>query len=270
MNADITVRCDPWGRLSNGEAVERYTLAAPNGAEVAIGTLGASLLHWLTPDRDGRLANILLGFETPADYLVSDTHMGGLIGRVGNRIAHARFALDGRVYPLEANDGTNSLHGGTRGFDRALWRAEPLDDGVRMHHVSPEGDAGFPGQLTVWVDFRLDAAGALSLDYHAQSDAPTPINLTSHPYFNLAATGTALDHVVTIASDRILSTDATGIPNGIRNVVDTAFDFRRGASVRDQLTINDPATRAIHGIDHCFVLGAATERCAELREVARA
>ncbi|MGI4855308.1 MAG: aldose epimerase family protein [Janthinobacterium lividum] len=270
MNADITVRCEPWGRSPAGVALERYTLTAPNGAEVAIGTLGASLLHWLTPDRDGQLADILLGFDTPADYLASDTHMGGLIGRWGNRIAHARFMLDGRAYTLEANDGVNSLHGGTHGFDRVIWEAQPLEDGVRMHHASLDGDAGFPGHLTVRVDFRLDAAGALTLDYHAQSDAPTPINLTSHPYFNLAGAGTALDHIVTIAADRFLSTDATGIPTGIREVGDTAFDFRRGASVREQLAINDPATRALHGIDHCFVLGAATERVVALREVARA
>ncbi|MCY0386340.1 galactose mutarotase [Robbsia sp. Bb-Pol-6] len=270
MHAHITVRCDPWGQLPTGEAVERYTLTAPNGVEVAISTLGATLLHWLAPDREGRLANILLGFETPADYLASDTHMGGLIGRWGNRIADARFTLDTRVYELEANDGVNSLHGGVRGFDRAVWRAERLDDGVRMHHVSPDGDAGFPGRLTVRVDFRLDVTGALRLDYHAQCDAPTPINLTSHPYFNLAATGTALDHVVRIAADRILATDATGIPVALRDVMDTAFDFRRGANVRAQLEINDAATRAIHGIDHCFVLGAATDRYVPLREVASA
>lgn len=268
MTADITVRRDTWGHLPTGEPVERYTLNAPNGAEVAIGTLGASLLHWLAPDREGRLANILIGFETPAEYLASDAHMGGLIGRWGNRIAHARFVLDGQVYPLEANDGPSSLHGGTHGFDRALWRAEPLDDGVRLHHVSADGDAGFPGCMTVQVDFRLDAAGALRLDYAARSDAPTPINLTSHPYFNLAATGTALDHVVTIAAERVLSTDAAGIPIGIREVAGSAFDFRRGASVRAQLAINDPATRARHGFDHCFVLGAATDRQVTLREVA--
>jgi aldose 1-epimerase len=274
MSSVITVRQLDWGTVDSADTnaastpVHRYLLSLPNGTEVALSNLGASMLHWLAPDRHGQCANILLGFETPSDYLASSTHMGGVIGRWANRIANARFTLDGQEHRLEANDGPHSLHGGSHGFDRVVWQAELLDDGVRFSHVSPDGDAGFPGQVTLTVTYRLDADGALTLRYHARSTAATPLNLTCHPYFNLAATGTALDHVVEIDADHFLAADASGIPTARESVEGTPLDFREGATVRARLESADPRIRAAHGIDHCFILAAPDQRESPLRRVA--
>lgn len=294
MSSDITVEKTLWGQAPNGEPVHCFTLSAPDGAEVALSELGGTLLHWLAPDRERRMANIVLGFDTPQAYLGSGTHMGGSIGRWANRIANARFDLDGRTYQLEANDGPNSLHGGSHGFDRLIWQAEAIDGGVRLQHISLDGEEGFPGRLDVQIDYRFerivkqsgateytpeaekrqaspfDTEYALRIDYTARTDAPTPVNLTNHAYFNLAATGTTLDHMIEIHADRVLLTDANNIPHTVANVTGSALDFRKAASIRERLESGDPAIRAAHGIDHCFALGDPTQRHVPLREVATA
>lgn len=274
MTDTVTVQQSDWGTSDTKETVYRFILRAPNGIEVAVSNLGASLLHWLAPDHDGNLANIVLGFESPQDYLASSTHMGGVIGRWANRIADARFTLDGQTYLLEANDGNNSLHGGHRGFDRAVWKAEIIENGVRFSHRSPDGDAGFPGRVDVSIDYLLaldQDEAVLTLAYQARSDAATPLNLTNHAYFNLAATGTALDHVVRIEAAAFLATTAAGIPlseGAVQSVDNTVLDFRMGAAIRERLESGDPIVRAAHGIDHCFVLGDPNVRQAPLRAVA--
>ncbi len=270
MRNDIVITKTLWGRSETGDSVHIYTLTAPNGAEVAISDLGGTLLHWLAPDRDGKLANIVLGFDTPQDYLQSGTHMCGLIGRWANRIADARFSIDGHDYVVEANDGVNSLHGGERGFDRHVWQVTPVDGGLTLRHRSPDGDGGFPGQVDVRVDYRFDANGTLSVDYEAQTTAPTPVSLTHHAYFNLAATGTALDHVLRIDADSVLLSDAGNIPTSRVPVDGTGFDFRDGATIRERLESGDAEIRAKHGIDHCYVLGDPMVRYTPLRAIASA
>lgn len=250
----ISVECAEWGPTGEPVPVRRYTMRNDQGVVVSVSNLGASLVSWLSPDRNGQLADIVLGFDTPAEYLQSSTHMGGTIGRVANRIAGARFDLDGHTYPLEPNDGANTLHGGWHGFDRAVWQATVHEAGVRFTHTSPDGDSGFPGSLAVSVDYRLDDSGALSIHYTAQTDAPTPLNLTCHPYFNLAGHGTALDHLVQINAAQVLATDGTGIPNAILDVEGTALDFQIPARLRERVASDEQAIRAVGGIDHCFVL----------------
>lgn len=268
MSSDIVISKALWGRSETGDNVHIYTLTAPNGTEVAISDLGGTLLHWLARDRTGKLANMVLGFDTPEEYLQSDTHMSGLIGRWANRIADARFSIDGRQYVVEANDGANSLHGGTRGFDRHVWHATPIDGGLTLRHRSPDGDGGFPGQVDVCVEYRFDANGMLRVDYEAETTAPTPISLTHHAYFNLAGTGTALDHVIRIAADSVLLTDEGNIPTSQIPVDGTAFDFRQGSTIRASLESGEPAIRSKRGIDHCFVLGDPMVGYVPLRQIA--
>ena len=265
---NITIERSEWGTTSAHPPYHRYTLRNEQGVTVSVSDLGASLVSWLTPDQTGQFADIVLGFDTPDDYLQSSTHMGGTIGRVANRIAGARFDLDGRAYTLEPNDGANTLHGGWRGYDRALWQATMHASGVRFEHTSPDGDSGFPGKLTVSVDYRLDAKGALRIDYTAETDAPTPLNLTCHPYFNLAGHGTALDHLVQVNAVSVLVTDATGIPNAIIDVEGTALDFQIPARLRERVASDEPAIRAVGGIDHCFVLRDPPSFDGTLRDVA--
>ncbi|MGI4814777.1 MAG: aldose epimerase family protein [Janthinobacterium lividum] len=253
MTSELSRADTRWGELPDGRTVNRFWLRNAAGAEVAVADLGATLVSWLTDDRQGRRADVLLGFDTPADYLASGTHMGGLIGRWANRIAGASFELDGQHYQLDANDGTNMLHGGRLGFDRAIWElADRQVDSVRLTHRSPAGDNGFPGQVDVEVVYSLSADGTLLLDYSAISNAATPINLTSHGYFNLAGTGTALDHQVQIHADAFLAIDARFIPERRQPVVDTPFDFRTPSSVREQLALSHPQLARAGGFDQCY------------------
>jgi len=265
---DISIARAEWGLTGAHTQVHRYTMRNQQGVAVSVSDLGASLVSWLSPDQGGQLADIVLGFDTPAEYLQSSTHMGGTIGRVANRIAGARFELDGHAYVLEPNDGANTLHGGWRGFDRAIWMATVHEAGVRFEHTSPDGDSGFPGNLRVSVDYRLDANGALSIHYTAQTDAPTPLNLTCHPYFNLAGHGTALDHLVQVDAATVLVTDATGIPNAIIDVEGTALDFQIPARLRERVASDEQAIRVVGGIDHCFVLRDPPSFDGALRDVA--
>jgi aldose 1-epimerase len=266
----ISVERAEWGPADAYAQIYRYTMRNQQGITVAVSNLGASLVNWLAPDRHGGFADIVLGFDTPAEYVESSTHMGGTIGRVANRISGARFDLDGHAYTLEPNDGANTLHGGWHGFDRAVWHASVHAAGVRFEHTSPNGDSGFPGKLTVGVDYRLDASGALSIDYTAQADAPTPLNLTCHPYFNLAGQGTALDHLIQVDAATVLATDAAGIPTAIMDVDGTALDFRLPARLRERVASDEQQIRAVGGVDHCFVLRDPPSVRGELRDVASA
>src|SRR5258708_451803 len=174
----------PWGTLQGGDPVRLFTLRNAHGMKVAISDLGATLVSWHTPDRAGRLDDILLGHDTPADYISGTTYMGGLIGRWANRIAHARFTLDGIDYALDRNEDDNLLHGGALGFHRAMWDVSEDGDALVMRLESPEGDAGFPGNVTVQVRYTRDNDGTLTLDYEAASDAPPPLTLTTPPHSN--------------------------------------------------------------------------------------
>ncbi|MER6568489.1 aldose epimerase family protein [Streptomyces sp. NPDC001093] len=247
-----------FGTLSDGTEVHRWTLERA-GTRVEVLTYGGIVRSVQVPDREGRTANVVLGFTDLDGYLTHpEPHFGALIGRYANRIAHARFPLDGVVYSLEPNDAPNSLHGGTRGFDKRVWAAEPVEDGVRLSRVSPHGEEGFPGRLEVSATYTLDAAGALRIAYEAVTDAPTVINLTNHSYFNLAGSGDAGGHELRLAASRFTPVDADLIPTGaLQDVTGSRFDFRTSRKVGS-------------GYDHNFVLdkGAtgAPEEVAELHD----
>ena len=271
MISTATLSCTHWGRLPSGDPVNLYTLRNAHGMRVAISDLGATLVSWHAPDRTGRLGDILLGHDTPAEYLASTAYLGALVGRWANRIADARFTLDGIEYHLDRNEGSNLLHGGTTGFHRAIWQAEEDGDALVMRLDSEEGDAGFPGNVSVQVRYSLDELGELTIDYTATTDAPTPIGLTSHGYFNLAADAAddVRGHVMTIDADAFFEVDAQLIPVREAAVAGNAFDFREPAPLGARLDWPHAQLSLAQGFDHCYVLrkpaGAPV-----VREVARA
>ena len=265
---------EPWGAAPGGDPVQLFTLRNAHGMKVCISDLGATLVSWHAPDRTGKLGDILLGHDTPAEYLASTTFMGGLIGRWANRIAGARFTLDGIEYTLDRNEGNNLLHGGSTGFNRLHWEAAEDNGALVMRLESPEGDAGFPGHVTVQVRYSLDDDGTLTIAYEAITDAPTPLNLTSHPYFNLSghAASDVRGHVVSIDAEAFFEVDAEMIPCRRAEVAGNAFDFRQSAPLGARLDWPNSQLALAGGFDHCYVLpetsaGAAGTR--PVREVAR-
>lgn len=257
----------PFGTLPDGTAVDGWRLADSSGVQAAILAYGATLHELSTPDRDGRMANVVLGFTAMADY-VQHAYYGCVVGRFANRIAGGTFSMDGREIRLPLNDGPrpNTLHGGSGGFGACLWEAPDgvteVDGGtaLTLTRVSADGEEGFPGEVTVSVRYTL-AGGRLTVDYRAETTAPTVLNLSNHARFNLAGegVGTILDHELTIAADGFLPVDADLIPLGgaPAPVAGTPFDFRSPAPVGARLTDPHPqlAVGGVGGVyDHCFVL----------------
>ena len=231
-------RSEAFGVLHDGTAIERHTLTASGGLRVAILTYGGIIQEVQAPDHEGRLADVTLGYDTFERYL-DDTYtsrmpfFGAIAGRYANRIAKGEFTLDGQTYHLPINNGPNSLHGGPTGFHTRVWEAAPLDDGLRLHRVSPDGENGYPGTLDVTVDYRLDGS-TLRIDYLATTNATTVVNLTSHAYWNLAGGGTIHAHELQIAASRYTPVDDTLIPTGDLAVVEgTPFDFRAPRAIGD-------------------------------------
>jgi len=242
--------------------VEIYTLSNAHGIEARIMTYGASIVSLKTPDRDGHLQNIVLGFDTLDPYLAGVPYYGATVGRYANRIAQARFTLDGATFNLVANDGPNSLHGGSRGFDKRVWKADATAsrNSLKLSYVSTAGEEGYPGQLTVHVTYRLLEDDSLSIEYEATTTAPTPVNLTNHAYFNLSGdpTRSILEHKLTINADKFTPVDATLIPTGeLRAVAGTPFDFRSEAVIGSRIDADDAQLNVGHGYDHNWVLNAA-------------
>jgi aldose 1-epimerase len=256
MNRLIQPSSEPWGTLPGGDACRLYTLRNAQDMKVQISDLGATLVAWHAPDRAGRLADILLGHDTPAAYQAATTYMGSVIGRWANRIAGARFTLDGVDYTLDRNENGNLLHGGANGFHRVLWQAEEERGALVLRLDSPEGDGGFPGNLSVQLRYTLADDGTLTLEYEAVSDAPTPLNLTSHGYFNLSGVpGSDIrGHVLTIDADAYLEVDAQMIPVGAADVSGTAVDFRHGAPRGARLDWPHAQLARAGGFDHCYIL----------------
>ncbi|MFF3497876.1 aldose epimerase family protein [Streptomyces sp. NPDC003247] len=244
-----------FGTLSDGTPVHRWTLERA-GVRVRVLSYGGIVQSVEVPDRAGRPADVVLGFADLDGYLAHpEPYLGALVGRYANRIAHARFALDGVTYPLAPNNAPNSLHGGERGFDKRVWDVEPVEHGLRLRRVSPDGEEGFPGRLEVTATYTLDASGALSIAYEAVTDAPTPVNLTNHSYFNLAGAGHAGGHELRLAASRYTPVDADLIPTGVAEVAGTRFDFRT-------------ARETGSGYDHNFVLDkGVTETPVEVAEL---
>ncbi len=264
-----TAKRSSFGKLPDGTAVEMVTLTGSNGVSARIMTLGATLQALNAPDRKGKVADVTLGYDDAASYVTAPNYWGQTIGRYANRIAGGKFTLDGKAYQLTQNDKANSLHGGTDGFDKRVWRIVAVKDGpsasVTMTLNSPAGDQGYPGTLDVTVTYALDDKGALTIDFDAKSDAPTIVNLTNHALFDMGGEGSALGtmtHKLTIPASRYTPVNDALIPTGERRpVAGTVFDFTRGRIVgQDVRDGRDPQIVAGRGYDHNFVLDAGITR----------
>jgi galactose mutarotase len=251
----------PFGRTPSGDAVDLFTLTNAHGVEVRAITYGGIIVSLKVPDRSGALGDVVLGYDSLAGYLRASPYFGAIIGRYGNRIGHAQFTLDGTTYHLPANDGANSLHGGTRGFDKVVWNATGFRNrrgvGVTFRHTSPDGDQGYPGNLTVRVTYTLTDSNQLIVDYRATTDKATPVNLTQHSYFNLAGEGSGdiLGHVLWINADRYTPVDSALIPIGrLAPVAGTPFDFTTPMAIGARIAQPDEQLVRGRGYDHNFVL----------------
>lgn len=271
--AELSV--SPLGRTPDGQAVERYTLRNARGLEAEIMTYGATLMMLRTPDRRGRSETIVLGFETLEPYLAGTPYFGATIGRYANRIAGAAFELGGRQYKLTANEGRNQLHGGARGFDKVIWSAQSIEGAssaaVALTYTSPDGDEGFPGELSVETTYRLSNDDRLCIDYRAVTTKATHVNLTHHSYFNLSghAAREITAHELTIDADAYTPANADLIPTGeLRGVAGSAFDFRTPCAIGARIDDDDAQLHIGGGYDHNFVLTksapGALQRAAKL------
>lgn len=254
--AAVELRVEPFGRLPDGREVECYTLRNAQGLRVRVMTFGATLLTVEAPDRHGRSDHVALYLDTLDDYVKGHPLFGSIVGRYANRIAGARFTLDGREYRLDANAGQHHIHGGKHGFQNQLWRAKPLlagrGAGVVLSLQSPDGEGGYPGKLDATVTYRLDDRNELWIEYAATTDKPTPLNLTNHVYWNLAGAGSGnvLGHELTLRASHYLPTDAAKIPTGeIRSVEGTPMDFRQGTLIGSRIEQVEGGN-----YDHCYVL----------------
>jgi len=251
----------PFGTLPDGRDIELYALTNRTGMHVSIVTYGGIVTSLTAPDRGGLLADVVLGFDNLDHYLAGHPYFGAIVGRYGNRIAGGSFTLDGENYSLPVNNNDNHLHGGIKGFDKVLWRAQPQStpDGPQLEltYLSADGEEGYPGQLDVAVTYTLTHDNGLRIDYRATTDKPTPINLTNHSYFNLAGhdRGAILDHRVSINADRFTPVDSGLIPTGeLRGVDDTPMDFRDPIAIGARIDAGDEQLLLAGGYDHNWVL----------------
>jgi aldose 1-epimerase len=239
-----------------------YTLRNSNGMTLSVLSLGGIIQRLTAPDRDGNFEDVVLGFDSENDYLGGHPYFGALIGRFGNRIAGGRFSLDGSDYVLGCNDGANHLHGGHRGFDKVSWHIEHDTGGqaLRLRYVSADGEEGYPGELDVTVHYSLTDDDALRIDYRAAATAPTPVNLTSHSYFNLAGQecGSILGHEVQIFAQSFTEVDDDLVPIGsIDSVAGTPLDFLSPTAIGKRIDSDYRQIRTAGGYDHNYVLDKA-------------
>ena len=253
-----------FGTLPDGRPVRRFTLR--NGrVELSVIEYGAIITALRTPDHEGQPGDVVLGFDALDEYLMDSPYFGAVVGRFANRIAGGRFTLDGTTYQLACNNGANHLHGGLRGFDKALWCGKPTADetmpGVTFTYASADGEEGYPGELTTRVTYLLSADGALHVRYHATTDRPTIMNLSQHSYFNLGAGATdVLGHELKLNASRFTPVDEGLIPTGeLRAVEGTPFDFRVPTSIGARIAVQDRQLALAGGYDHNFVLDRADD-----------
>jgi len=241
-----------WGQV-DGKKVYLFTLKNEKGDEVKITNYGGIVTSWITADKSGKKSNVVIGYDSLSRYQEKNPYFGAIIGRYANRIGNATFKIDTATYHLAANDGKNSLHGGLKGFDKVVWDASWNDttNALTLKYVSKDGEEGYPGNLTVTVAYKLTNDNELLIDYTAETDKPTVLNLTNHSYFNLTGdvNNTILDHTLQINADKYTPVDATLIPTGeLKEVKGTPFDFLQPHKIGER--INDVKG----GYDHNFVL----------------
>ena len=269
--AKTKVTSQSFGKMPDGTPVEIYTLS--DGAfEARIATYGGIVVSLKAPDRNGKPADVVLGFDDLDGYVAnfngpSSAFFGAIIGRYANRIARGSFTLDGQKYSLPLNNGENTLHGGPHGFNNVVWKARPVANGVELSYLSKDGEAGYPGNLSAVVRYTLVKAD-LRIEYWATTDKDTVVNLTNHSYFNLAGQGDILNHQLTLHASRFTPVDAGLIPTGERKPVEsTPFDFRKATAVGARINTDDEQLHRGRGYDHNWVLDSSGGKLAEAAEV---
>ena len=250
----MSVERTQFGKLPTGESVTAYRLSRGNFSAVII-DYGAAVQSLFVPDRYGRPVDVVLGYKSAAEYECRPGNMGATVGRYANRIGGGSFLLNGRKYTLAKNAPPNHLHGGFCGFDRRMWHVTELGgESITLARLSPDGEEGYPGNLSVSVSYTLTGCG-LKIEYRAETDADTPLSLTNHSYFNLNGGGTAMRHKLKIEADGFTENDENCLPTGKIIPVDgTPFDFRAEKPVGRDIDLNDPQLAAGHGYDNNFVL----------------
>lgn len=249
---------EAFGTTKDGKPVELYTLTNDSGASVKFMTYGGIITEINVPDRNGTLDNVVLGFDTVTEYEDKSPYFGALIGRYANRIGAGKFSIDGTEYTLNLNNGANTLHGGNKGFDKVVWSVKPLEGAsAELTYLSPDGEEGYPGNLSVKVVYTWTEANELKIEYWAETDKPTVVNLTSHSYFNLGGDGSGSieDHLLTINADAFTAYDGGGIPTGeLAPVAGTPFDFRTAMPIGARIRSSDPQMVNGRGYDHNWAI----------------
>jgi len=251
----VGINCEPFGTTLDGEEVQLFSLENDCGMRLKIINYGGIITNIDVPDRRGTIDDVVLGHDTLEGYLTRSRYFGALIGRYANRIAKGRFVLNGVEYSLAINNGANHLHGGLKGFDKVLWEACEIDNGIHLSYLSKDGEENYPGNLNASVTYSLNDANELRIEYFATTDKDTVINLTNHSYFNLAGAGTILDHELTIYADAFTPVDTGLIPTGeIRSVSGTPMDFTSTTAIGAHIDSEYEQVRIAGGYDHNFVL----------------
>ena len=259
----MTVAKKAFGEMPDGSKVSEFVLTNAHGMQVSLLDYGATVKDIMAPDRNGVYANVSLGFGNLDDYREKSPYFGCTAGRYANRIAKGVFSLDGKEYKLATNNGPNHLHGGERGFDKHVWsaRISETETAVTFNRRSPDGEEGYPGNLSCKVTYTLTNDNELKVEYEATTDKPTVLNLTNHTYFNLAGEGdpTILDHELTLYADQYAATDETNIPTSVDQVGGTPFDFRKAKVIGERIEADHPQIKYGKGYDHTWVVNQKQE-----------
>ena len=256
-------------KVSDFDSIQQYTLQNANGMVVKITNYGATITSIVVPDRDGVMADVALGYDSADSYVnaIAREYFGAVVGRYGNRIAKGKFSIDGKEYTLATNNGENHLHGGYMGFDKVIWSAEPVENGVKLSYLAKDGEEGYPGNLTLSVTYTLTDDNEIVMHYEATTDKATVVNVTNHTYFNLAGEGsdTILDQVLQINASKTTPVDAGLIPTGkFADVAGTPFDFREPKVIGKDIDADDQQIKYGPGYDHNWVLDRKTADGMEL------
>jgi aldose 1-epimerase len=262
--AKFSVTSKPFGKV-DGKPVALYTLTNESGAKVSITNYGGTVTSIIVPDKDGKMGDVVLGFDTVAEYVEKSPYFGCITGRYANRIAKGKFTLDGKEYSVATNNDPNHLHGGLKGFDKQIWKARVGNMGdnpnLTLTYTSPDGEEGYPGTLNNSVTYTWTQDNALRIRYKSTTDKPTILNLTNHSYFNLAGEGseTNLQHRIKINAEHYNPIDATSIPTGIAPVEGTPFDFRKSTQIGKRIDEENEQLKNGIGYDHNFILKEADD-----------
>jgi len=264
---NMSIKKQSFGKTEEGVLVNLYTFTNENGMEVKITNYGGIIVSIRVPDRNGKLGDVVLGYDSLDGYIEKSPYFGSLIGRYGNRIAYGKFTLDGVEYSLAQNNGENHLHGGLKGYDKVVWQAEEVKSestvGLKLNYLSNNGEEGYPGNLDITVNYTLTNENELKIDYSAKTDKKTVINLTNHSYFNLAGQGDILDHKLMIKADRFNPVDKGLIPTGeLKEVKGTPMDFTQPAAIGARINEDDEQLVFGGGYDHNWVLNRTDKNLA--------